>query len=200
MSDAVRWKACRGSSTHSDTLLCVNKPAFQCLLSHFKVLWHCVLPPLPLWSGSEVYVSVWLHSAQAVEEVQFVQLRFCLCLNVWTWTVHLLRPYVWSSSRRALDWTSSQFLAPEGVSWRWTKAAVLSVVRAQTLSSSTDWTSSSFRRSSLIRCVSKCRGTPSRTITTVSRMMRNVVQMTRTENIYVQMGSASLYSGLNRTM
>lgn len=46
------------------------------------------------------------------------------------------------------------------LSWRCTKAAVLSVVRAQTFSSSTDWTSSSFSRSSLICTVSRCLGTP----------------------------------------
>lgn len=46
------------------------------------------------------------------------------------------------------------------LSWRCTSAAVLSAVSAQTFSSSTDWTSSSFRRSSLIRRVSRCLGTP----------------------------------------
>lgn len=46
------------------------------------------------------------------------------------------------------------------LSWRCTNAAVLSAVRAQTFSSSTDWTSSKFRRSSLIRRVSRCLGTP----------------------------------------
>lgn len=46
------------------------------------------------------------------------------------------------------------------LSCRWTSAAVLSVVSAQTFSSSTDWTSSSFSRSSLIRWESRCLGTP----------------------------------------
>lgn len=65
----------------------------------------------------------------------------------WSWIV-------WNLS------ISSHLYCRYSLSCKCTSAAVLSAVKAQTFSSSTDWTSSSFRRSSLIRWVSKCLGTP----------------------------------------